>query len=199
MKTPNHAITTFVVGISAFVFFVGSYLCYLAPKQAWAWLLAMFMLPFAWVVLKLVTRRGARDVLSPPANREHMQAMALTGSMLAVSLAAALMSRMGWAAGGYAAELSERSWGFLMGAIVVVFANAIPKQTGSARRQAALRIVGWALVLGGLGYAASWLFLPLAYANLVAMLVLLCGTLYAIVRIAGYCVDRRSTTPPPSG
>lgn len=127
-----------------------------------------------------------------------MRAMALAGSMLATSLAAVLISRLGWA-GSHGAELSERSWGFLMGAMVVVFANAIPKQVGSARRQAALRIVGWAMVLGGLGYAASWLFVPLAYANLVAMLLLLCATMYAIVYVFWHCVDRRSPSPPSSG
>jgi hypothetical protein len=192
----DNAIRKFVFGICTFVFSAGACLCYLSPAQAWAWSLAMVMLPFAWIVLHLVKGHGARDILSPLANRKQMRAMALAGTLLAVSLVTALLSRMGWSA-GHAPELSERSWGIVMGAIVVVFGNAIPKEAGFARRLTIERTCGWALVLGGMGFAASWIFVPLAYANEIAMLVLMSALLYAMVRIAWYCVGRRS--PPSSG
>ena len=80
----------------------------------------------------------------------------------------------------------------MMGVIIVVFANSIPKQVSTARGLAMRRIAGWALVVGGLGYALSWLFLPLAYANIAAPLILFLGLMYALVRILGDRVLRNA-------
>jgi hypothetical protein len=129
------------------------------------------------------------------ANKKLAQAMAFAGFIIAVSLAVVLLSHAGWAS-AYVAELSKRSMGVLMGAMVVFFANAVPKQTGSARRQSALRVCGWSLVLGGLGFSAAWLFVPFAYADIVAMALLASSLLYAIVRIALICSGRQSISPP---
>lgn len=130
------------------------------------------------------------------ANKKIAQAIAFAGFMIAVSLGIVLLSHAGWAS-AYAAELSRRSLGFLMGAMVVFFANAVPKkQTGCARRQSAQRVCGWSLVLGGLGYSVAWLFVPLAYAHIVAMSLLASAVLYAIVRIALICSGRQSISPP---
>lgn len=129
------------------------------------------------------------------ANKKLAQAMAFAGFMIAVSLGVVLLSHAGWAS-AYAAELSKRSTGFLMGAMVVFFANAVPKQTakqtGCARRQSAARVCGWSLVLGGLGYSVAWLFVPFAYADTVAVSLLASAVLYAIVRIALICSGRQS-------
>ena len=131
-------------------------------------------------------------------DKKRAQAMAFAGFFITVSLGVSLFSHEGWAS-AYAAELSSRSSGFLMGALVVFFANAVPKQTGSAKRQATLRVAGWSMVLGGLGYSAAWLFLPFAYADMVAMLLLLAALIYAVARIAWICKDRGSIAPPPAG
>ncbi len=131
------------------------------------------------------------------ANKKLAQAMAFASFMIAVSLGVVLLSHAGWAS-AYAAELSKRSLGFLMGAMVVFFANAVPKQTetGCARRQSARRVCGWSLVLGGLGFSVAWLFVPLAYADSVAVSLLASAVLYAIVRIALICSGRQSISPP---
>src|SRR3990167_5767758 len=112
-------------------------------------------------------------------DKKRAQAMAFAGTFIAISLGATQLSHAGWAS-AYVAELSVRSSGFLMGALVVFFANAVPKQTGSARRQAALRVAGWSMVLGGLGYSLSWLLLPIAYADMAAITLLLSALIYAV-------------------
>lgn len=76
-------------------------------------------------------------------------------------------------------EWARRLAGALLGGVVVVYANAIPKAlskrmrcTSPAADQAARRFAGWALVLGGLGYMLAWLAAPLHLAGMVGGLML---------------------------
>jgi hypothetical protein len=91
-----------------------------------------------------------------------------------------------------------RSNGALMGVIVVMFANVIPKQISSALRLALNRVADRALVLGGAGYALSWLLLPLTYAHHAALLILLFAVTYAAAYIAWSVFNHPSTPPEPS-
>lgn len=84
----------------------------------------------------------------------------------------------------------QRALGVLMGAIVVVYANAIPKVlTAHARRycseaagQAVRRFAGWSLVLGGIGYMLAFLLAPIERAPTVAAVLLGGSVLAALVR-----------------
>ncbi|MGG7603135.1 hypothetical protein [Massilia sp. BKSP1R2A-1] len=76
-------------------------------------------------------------------------------------------------------EWARRLAGALLGGVVVVYANAIPKALSKRMRcaspaadQAARRFAGWALVLGGLGYMLAWLAAPLHLAGMVGGLML---------------------------
>jgi hypothetical protein len=109
-----------------------------------------------------------------------------------------LLVPLGWAPAS-ASQFAERSVGVTIGMIVMVFANVIPKQTGSARGLALRRTAGWALVLGGLGYVLAWLLMPLAYANVAALLVLLLGFTYAAVRIVWSLLKHRPPAPTRPG
>ena len=87
---------------------------------------------------------------------------------------------MAWAAPAYLdPEWARRLAGVLLGAIVVVYANAIPKALAARMRcaspaadQAARRFAGWALVLGGLGYMLAWLAAPIGMAGMIGGLAL---------------------------
>lgn len=76
-------------------------------------------------------------------------------------------------------EWALRLAGAMLGGVVVVYANAIPKALSKRMRcaspaadQAARRFAGWALVLGGLGYMLAWLAAPLHLAGMVGGLTL---------------------------
>ncbi len=76
-------------------------------------------------------------------------------------------------------EWALRLAGAMLGGVVVVYANAIPKALSKRMRcaspaadQAARRFAGWALVLGGLGYMVAWLAAPLHLAGMVGGLTL---------------------------
>jgi hypothetical protein len=70
-----------------------------------------------------------------------------------------------------------RAMGVMMGLVLVVTANTVPKmlkplsdqRCEASQAQALQRFTGWALVLAGLGHAIAWLVLPMSVANLAAM------------------------------
>ena len=112
---------------------------------------------------------------------------ALLGAALIIGMSAALA----WLAPRYiSSEIAYRIVGALLGSVVVVYSNAIPKYlVGRERRnfhsaadQAARRFAGWSMVLGGIGYMLAWLLAPIGSAALVGGSVLATGLLVAIVR-----------------
>jgi hypothetical protein len=112
---------------------------------------------------------------------------ALLGAALIIGISATLA----WLEPLYiSTEMSHRLLGAMLGAVVVVYANAIPKfLVGRARRnfssaadQAARRFAGWSLVLGGIGYMLAWLFAPMGSAALIAGAILAGSLIAAIVR-----------------
>lgn len=101
--------------------------------------------------------------------------------------------------GHTAPEPMLRFLGMLTGLVVVVQANAVPKALGplAAMRcnptteQALRRFAGWALLLGGLGYAVALLFAPLAYANLLSGALMGLAVLLVVARY-GYAMAGRA-------
>jgi hypothetical protein len=87
------------------------------------------------------------------------------------------------------AEGAKRGFAILIGVYVIYYANKIPKAaaSGSRRRsagaeQASRRFAGWAMVSGGLGYMAAWLFAPIELANIAAGVILGGALLLALLR-----------------
>ena len=112
---------------------------------------------------------------------------ALLGAALIIAISAALA----WLEPLYlSSETSRRLLGALLGAVVVIYSNAIPKflagrgrgTVPSAASQAARRFAGWSMVLGAIGYMLAWLLAPLDSAALVGGGVLAAAVLIAVVR-----------------
>lgn len=190
----DHVLDAFAVAISAWVVLASGYLFYMNPARPWPYALALAAMCAAWIGRRIGHARGVADPAYLVSRRKVTLAIVLAGSLLGL----ALIVPLGWGP-GTASQFAERGVGVMMGVIVVAFANVIPKQVGSARGLALRRIAGWALVLGGLGYALAWLLMPLAYANVTALLVLLLGLTYATVRIIWSLLKHRPTTPPRPG
>lgn len=89
-------------------------------------------------------------------------------------------------------EIARRSMQVLIGLMLAGYANVMPKQLdrlrGSVRAQAAaqaaMRLGGWSLTLGGLAYAGFWAFAPLEIANAASIVVVGGATLLTL----GYSV-----------
>lgn len=114
--------------------------------------------------------------------------------LLGAALILAVSGALAWASPAYVSdELAQRLVAAMLGAVVVVYANAIPKtltalaqlRCSPEREQAARRFAGWSLVLGGVGYMLAALFAPLASMHLVGGGVLGVALLAAILRCTG--------------
>ena len=96
------------------------------------------------------------------------------------------------------AEMVERLMGLLMGTVVIVSANAIPKRLvplarlscEPAREQTLRRFCGWAMVLGGLGYTLAFALAPIAIAGTLAI-SLLAPAVVVVAGIAARCAWMR--------
>lgn len=90
-------------------------------------------------------------------------------------------------------EFARRTMGVLMGLVVVVYANAVPKaliplarlRRNPVTEQALRRFTGWTLVLGGLAYMLIWAAAPLAYANALAASALGAAVLLVVLGCLG--------------
>lgn len=114
--------------------------------------------------------------------------------LLGAALILAVSGALAWAAPEHISdELKQRLMAALLGAVVVIYANAIPKsltalaqlRCSPEREQAARRFAGWSLVLGGINYMLAALFAPLGEMHLVGGSLLGVALLAAILRCYG--------------
>ena len=79
--------------------------------------------------------------------------------------------------GLFSDEVSERATGILMGLIIILFANAMPKTAPDSCLESerspdwrGVRLfAAWSLILGALGFIAAWAFAPLEHAPFIAI------------------------------
>ena len=119
--------------------------------------------------------------------KAHPFGRALAGAAFILAASAALR----WASPDYLSiEMAQRLSDVLLGLVVVVYANSIPKslvalaqlRCSPAREQAARRFAGWSVVLGGLGYVTAALVAPLESVHLVGGTILAVTLAAAILR-----------------
>lgn len=111
----------------------------------------------------------------------------LAGLLLAASVALKLLSP-----DYLSPELARRLLGVLMGTVVVVYANAVPKalspliqmRCDPAAEQAIRRFVGWGLALGGAAYAVAWVIAPIEDASVLSASFLGTALLLILARLA---------------
>ena len=115
-----------------------------------------------------------------------VRALLVAGALLAASALLAWLSPE-----HVAADTARRVLGVLMGAVVMISANAVPKtlaplgagRCDAATEQALRRFAGWSLALGGAAYALAWAVAPIAHANLLAASGLGAAVLVLVVRV----------------
>ena len=179
---------------------LGGWMWYLQPVHAVKWAVTMFMLPAAWGVLEFAKKMGARRLSAERSQLTLKGALMGAGLILMISLGVSLASTYGIIDG----SASKRAMGVVLGLVLVVYANSIPKiltpltagKCDPAREQSFQRFAGWTFVLSGLAYSISWLLLPVETARTVAMLFVAAGVLLVGVRLLS-SVMRHSRAQPP--
>ncbi|HEY8026506.1 MAG TPA: hypothetical protein VIF60_18325 [Burkholderiaceae bacterium] len=193
MKTTSEKLLISLAVITTlWVMLASGYLCYVNSLRPWQSLLAIAVMCIAWALRYFFHRNANGDAKLAHARRKITQSIAFGGLLLGV----ALIARLGWPDG--MGEFGERARGVVSGVFVVFLSNSIPKQVGSASALAMRRAVGWAMVLGGLGYALAWLLLPMVYANDAAMMLMLFSVAYATIRFFWFARKQRPNSPTGS-
>ena len=112
-------------------------------------------------------------------------------SLVVAALILGATAVLGLASPGYIdPELADRLLGVMLGLVVVFYANAAPKVLTPLARmhcspeaeQSLRRFAAWAIVLGGLGFAAAWGFAPIESARFLAIGVLGSALLVVMLR-----------------
>ena len=114
-------------------------------------------------------------------------ALLLAGALLGLTLLVVVADKTGTIGDSTAKRIVQMA----IGLIVVYFSNLAPKTLeplsegrDPARVQALQRFTGWALVLGGLGYALAWLVVPIDHAAITSMAILGTAVLLVVTRCA---------------
>jgi hypothetical protein len=187
-STSDRTLTLVAIGVSVCIVVAEAYLSFAAEGHRWPYIMAIGVVCLGWIV-RARAGDNETDSATPSRRRQITRAIVWVGAFFAVALATKLGSLMGWTS-DLQSEIGERALGIIMGVYVVALANNIPKQIISARGLTMLRKGGWALVLGGLGYAGAWLVLPLRFADTAALLVMLAGVLTCVAALVGWCTAR---------
>jgi hypothetical protein len=101
------------------------------------------------------------------------------------------------------AEAAERLMGVLLGSVVIVSANAIPKRLvplarlscDPGREQTLRRFAGRTMVLGGLGFTLAYVLAPIAIASTLAI-CLLAPAVLVVAGITTRCAWMRRSARP---
>jgi hypothetical protein len=120
-------------------------------------------------------------------NASIVRGLLIAGALLAVATTLRLLSP-----DHLSPDTARRMMGVLLGVVVMVYANAVPKalspliqmRWNPAEEQALRRFTGWSLVLGGAAYAAAWAIAPIDKANLVAAICLGAAFVAVVLRFA---------------
>ncbi|MRW84044.1 hypothetical protein GJ698_08025 [Pseudoduganella sp. FT26W] len=191
MKTTPETQPLFAVAgtLSVGVICASLYLYVVNREHPLQYLMAIGLICFAWTMRRFVGAGAERNPASSAARRDVTLGIVFACLLLGVGM----IGRLGWVDEAF----RLRSIGLFSGTFVMLLANVIPKQTGSACSLAIRRAGAWALVLGGLGFALAWLLLPLAYASKAAISIMVFALAYGLVRVVW--LIRKFNSRPPRG
>jgi uncharacterized membrane protein len=151
-----------------------------------------------------MSKRPEENEITPASSEGRRILRALGGA--ALILAAALGLAFARSRNLIDETLAERLSGAVIGLLLIVTGNAIPKtrdrhaekNCSPSRTQSLQRFAGWTFVLGGLGYTIAWLAAPIAYAGTVGMVFVAASVLLVAPRMVR-CLLHRGTSQPSTG
>ena len=161
------------------------------PDRAWAWSVAIVVSVVMVVVRhlsQLAVRRSSGDAALARSFGSVTGAVAFGALMLVIPLAVTLANAYGVVNDP---DSGRRTTMIIIGAYLAATGNALPRmlppvslmQGNAPRVQAFHRLAGWTWVLGGLGFAAAWLALPIDAALPVSMALVVAAIIVTIVQL----------------
>jgi hypothetical protein len=171
---------------------------YFMPQHALTWSIGMGAMAAVWIVAIFAGRASSARTDS---DRSFLfLSVALAGLMIAVSLGVPLAGAFG--IGG--STLRDRALGIVLGLMLVVMGNMVPKVLGpltakrcsSARTQSLQRFTGWIFTLAGLAYVGVWILLPVPEADAIATPLCAAAVVLVLLRWGWAFVSPRRDAPP---
>ena len=169
---------------------------YLTPGKGYVLFIGTAFIPIISIVVLFLNRRRPISTYSVSERRYFASSVLIGGGMIVTAQAVQLVNAY------IAAEtpMVERVWGVTVGLILAALGNAAPKvlpplgeKTCAAGQTPALqRFAGRSLFLGGVGYIASWSFLPVKWANPIATSICFLAVSFVALRVAAHSRRTRS-------
>jgi hypothetical protein len=178
---------------------------YTKPEAALAWTAALAMFAVMIAALRLsrpiVRRTTTTEAMAARGLDQITTSVVFAAVMVGVPLTLTLARSYRLIDGSD--DLDRRSTGLLIGALLVMVGNTIPKNLpplssgcDGARQQTFHRLAGWTWVLCGLASALGWLALPIDIAETAAIALPVAAIALTIVHLVR--LARRVRTIPPS-
>ena len=106
-------------------------------------------------------------------------------------------------AGALDAFTSKRIMGAIVGLVLAVWGNYMPKtlkpmsekSCDSSRWVSLRRFAGWAFVISGLSYSAVWIFAPMEYTRLISMTFVAFSVVLVLTLMVWVIVSRKRGQP----
>jgi hypothetical protein len=162
------------------------------PAAAWAWA-AVIVISMVMVVVQrlsqLASSRSSRDAASAPSVASVNGAVVFGALMMIIPLALTLAHAYGVVDDPDSGM--RRTTMIMIGAYLAMTGNAMPRMLpptssmpcAGARVQAFQRFAGWTWALCGLGFAMTWLALPIDAATPISMSLVAISTIVTIVQL----------------
>jgi len=142
--------------------------------RAAALLITTACFAFVWGVTKWLHRSSRCNWSESRVRKEIVSAIILAGLILLGSISASMAKEFGM----IDAELSKRIVGIIIGIVLIVMGNYMPKKLvalgdtncSHTKSQSIQRFMGWTFVIAGMLYAGVWIVFDLDQAGFVIML-----------------------------
>lgn len=155
-------------------------------------------IPVFWIIVNKILRKRPLTDQSPDERTFLFFSIVMASSVIVVAQFLKLFGAQLPVESTITPILLERSWGFAVGAVLLITGNLTPKilpplkkeYTRSKEFRAYRNFAGRCFFFAGIGYMAAWLLLPLSVANLVA--TGLCAMAVASVAAKGFIFRQHS-------
>ncbi|MCZ6894867.1 MAG: hypothetical protein O7H40_12605 [Gammaproteobacteria bacterium] len=165
MMTPKR-FHTIIATLTFLVVGLGVANWYFKPESARSWAIGIAAMPAIWGFVAFLGRRRSIRAYGEAERRFFTGSVIVAGLILAATLGIKLIDTLG----DFDSDNLERVWGVVIGAVLVVMGNVLPKilrplaaqRCSESKTQSIQRFAGWSFVLAGLAYAIVWMVLPVA-------------------------------------
>ncbi|MCF6294046.1 MAG: hypothetical protein L3J04_11700 [Robiginitomaculum sp.] len=191
----NHKLLSkFAPALTFAVLFLGVWQWYLQPKLLVTSIIGAGFLPAVWLGMAIIQRFKAGSCAISNAKQQLRSGISAAGLILALAMVLSIAQQYQT----IDAEMGERINSAILGAIVMIMGNFLPKAINPingnnceiSTTQKIQRFAGWTFVVSGFLYSLIWVFAPIDLAAKLAMYALGLGVALIVTRFFWFRLTR---------